>query len=196
MLDEMTTAMTPPNQDDVPTPEGRALDGCDGIPVELADGATWLLREGGLLNPLDDLRDKIDDQARLAGSVPLDLVAEAALHLLLANYDLTAREAWRLLGGAIDQDLADAVFVALFGERDGKRGYTSWAASALYANGIDPASIPTSMLPHVLDQLERTRRCVPRDEFIASAEAGRRLAGIRATAARQAAERAPAPAGA
>lgn len=167
-----------------PTPESRILEGASGTPVKLSDGNVWLLADGGLLNVLDGLRDKIDDDARLTGEVNMIDVAEMAAHLVVANYELDDDEARRLVIGSVDQELADAVTEALFGQNGPRRTYTSWAASALLANGIDPASVPSRLMPHVLHQLEGTKRCMPRGEYIESAEAARRIAGIRARATR------------
>jgi hypothetical protein len=175
------------------TPESRALEGAAGTPVVLADGRTWLLCDGGLLNELDGLRDGIDDASRLSGEVGMLVVAEAACHLLTANYDLDPSEVMTLVAGAVDQPLADAVREALFGPAAPRRTYTTWAASALIANGIDPASVPSALRPHVLAQLESTGRCVKRSLYIESAEAGRKFARIRARVAARASS--PAPAG-
>ena len=184
------------------TPDARAKNGAVGTPIELADGNTWLLADGGLLNHLDGLRDEIDDSARLAGSVPMLTIYEAAAQLLDANYLLSRLDIWSLLSRPedeaeaklVDQRIADAVFLALYGEKPeaqrtlaDRRTYTQWAASALIANGIDPTAIPTALLPHVLEQLEWTRRCIPRQDFIESAEAGAKMAGIRARSVKPAA---------
>lgn len=170
------------------TPEARALEGAAGVPAVLADGRAWLLCDGGLLNELDDLRDKLDDEARLSGgTIGLLDIANVAARLLEANYRLTPDEIRALLVGAVGPDraqaLADAVMLALFGPDGGRRTYTSWAASALIANGIDPSSVPSALRPHVLAQLEATGRCIKRTVYIESAEAGRRIAGIRSRVA-------------
>lgn len=177
------------------TPDARAKLGAVGTPIVLADGREWLLADGGLLNDLDGLRDEIDDSIRLSESVPMLSIYEAGARLLDANYRLSRLDVWTLLSRpdgeseakAVDQRLADAVLLALFGEKPeeyrtmaDRRTYTQWAASALLSNGIDPTGVPTSLLPHVLEQLERTSRCIPRQDFIESAEAGARMAGIRA----------------
>jgi hypothetical protein len=179
------------------TPDARAKKGAYGTPIVLADGNAWLLADGGLLNDLDGLRDEIDDSARLVGTVPMLTIYEAAAQLLDANYLLSRLDLWSLLSRpedeaeakVVDQRIADAVFLALYGEKPeasrtlaDRRTYTQWVASALLANGIDPTGIPTSLLPHVLEHLEATRRCVPREQFIESAEAGAKMAGIRARA--------------
>lgn len=176
------------DRDPALTPEARVKLGAFGTPVVLADGNTWLLADGGLMNDLDPLRDKLDDDARLLGSVSLTDVAEMAAQLLVANYDLTIREVFTLLGGAIDQKLADAVHLAVFGPNtdSGRRTYSDWAASALIANGIDPDRVPSRLMPLVLGHLERGGRVIPKGEYIESAEAARKLAGIRARALRQA----------
>jgi hypothetical protein len=176
MSEQATETVQPPD------PESRAFEGCSGTPIVLAGGGTWLLRDGGLLNALDGLRDDLYDKAVLSGNVPMMEVMEVAFELLLANYDLTAAEAFELLAGVEHQALADAVFQALFGPQKPRRTYTAWAGSAMLANGIDPASVPSSLVPHVLAQLEMGKRCIPRDKYIESAEAAPRLAGIRARA--------------
>jgi hypothetical protein len=187
--DETTMIPTVPEIDLVPeielVPEIRALNGAAGTPVVLADGREWLLADGGLGNALDEVRDRIDDAARLTGEVDMGDVREAAFSLLLDNYELTGPEAAGLILGADGQKLTDAVGAALFGAT-GRRTYTLWAASALLANGLDPATIPGPMRWHVLDHLVATRRAIPATDFIDSAVAAPRLAALRARAARPA----------
>lgn len=172
------------------TPEIRALREAAGVPAALSDGREWLLADGGLCNELDGLRDRLDDDARLTGQVELSDVREAALALLLANYELTGPEAVGLVLGADPQALTDATSAAMFGDAS-RKTYTSWAASALLANGLDPAAVPGHLRAHVLAHLEAAGRCVPRSKFIDSAVAAPRLAAMRARAARVVAEKAP-----
>jgi hypothetical protein len=174
--------------DDRPLPDLRALEGAAGTPIVLADGEEWLLADGGLCNELDDLRDHLDDEARLTGEASSAEVNEAAFVLLRANYELSGPEAAGLILGADGQRLSDAVGAALFGAA-GRRTYTLWAASALLANGLDPATIPGPMRRHVLDHLVASGRAIPATKFIDSAAAAPRLAAMRARAARPA----PAP---
>ncbi len=166
-------------------PERREYEGASGTPAVLSDGQTWLLADGGLRNALDGLRDRIDDEARLRGDVSMLDVSEAAGTLLRANYRLSIDEAADLVFGAPDGDaLTAAVLAALFGPPAPRRTYTNWATSALLANGIDPASIPGDLRPHVLAQLVRTGRAIPVDEFVDSAVAAPQLAAIRDRVAR------------
>lgn len=174
-------------------PECRALDEADGVPVVLGDGNTWLLHDGGLRNVLDSTRDELFDQSTLQGQVDMPLVCLAAEWLLRANYDLEPVELITLVYQADHQALTDAVFLALFGPLAGKKTYTDWATSALLANGLDPAKIPVALMPDVLTHLEASRRCVPRGQFIDSANAAPKLAAARARAARRAIPPEPTP---
>ena len=168
-------------------PDCRALEWARGTPVVLGDGRAWVLAEGSLNNSLDAVRDRLWDDSALEGKVALADVREAAWVLLLSNYELTPEEAAGLLDGADPAALADATVEAMFGPEAGKRTYTMWASSALLANGLDPARTPTAMMPAVLDQLVRCRRCIPASEYIDSSVAAPRLAAARAAAARYAA---------
>jgi hypothetical protein len=170
----MTTDETPL------TPEDRARLGASGVPVVLSDGDTWLLADGGLCNELDDLRDRIDDECRLTGQVDMLDIANVAFRLLNVNYDLSDYEASQLIVGAKHEALSKAVMEALYGPEHPRRTYTSWAAAAMVANGIDPGAVPSSLRPHVLAQLEAMGRCIKRSEYIESAEAARRFAAKRA----------------
>ena len=142
------------------TPEERALEGCGGTAVILADGRPWLLRDGGLCNHLDALRDRMDDAARLRSEVDMIDVANVAFDLLTANYELSGAEASTLIVGADHSALAAGVMEALFGPSRPRRTYTAWAASAMLANGIDPTTVPGHLRPHVLAHLEGSGRCL------------------------------------
>ncbi|WP_435005152.1 hypothetical protein P12x_003046 [Tundrisphaera lichenicola] len=178
--------MTAKPQDDRPKPEDCAREGCDGTPVTLSDGRAWLLADGGLLNHLDAIRDRIDDSARLTEQVEMGDVNEAAFSLLLANYELAPSELVGLLAGAEAEVLVPAVMEALFGPEQSRRTYTTWAASALIANGIDPSSVPTPLRAHVLEQLVATGRAIPAGKYIESAAAARKRALFRSLAAKHA----------
>jgi hypothetical protein len=172
-------------------PDCRALEGARGTPAVLGDGLTWLLAEGGLNNSLDPVRDRLWDDSALSGKVDVGEVQEAAWVLLMANYELAPEEAADLIDGADPAALTDAVVAAMFGPEPGHRTYTEWATSALMANGLDPARVPTAMMPAVLKQLVDCRRCVPATEWIDSSIAAPRLAAARAAAARYAAKPPP-----
>ena len=73
---------------------------------------------------------------------------------------------------------------ALFGPAILRRTYSTWAASALWANGLDPATIPAKLRPHVLNQLVGTGRALSINRYVESAVAAPQLAAFRARAAR------------
>ena len=173
---------------DPASPETSAREGASGIPVVLGDGATWLLADGGLLNALDPIRDKIDDSARIGGQVEMADIGQAAWIMLAANYRLSGPEIGGLILGASQGGLAAAVMEALFGPEHPRRTYTTWAASALIANGIDPDAVPEGLRPHVLAQLVGTGRAIPIERFVESAVAAPKLAAFRARAEQAAAE--------
>jgi hypothetical protein len=156
-------------------PDARGCEGRQGTPVVLSDKNCWLLYDGGLCNHLDAIRDKIYDQLRLHETVDMMDIANVAHELLVANYELAGPEAAALLFGVDNQILAAAVLEALFGPSQVRRTYTAWAASSLLINGIDPTRVPGKFLPHVLAQLEELGRCVPRETYIESAEASRKI---------------------
>lgn len=175
------------------TPAERALPGSEGVPVVLADGATWLLYPGGLLNSLDRVRDRLYDGVRLRGTVHPDDIREVAVSLLICNYDLGLIEAVGLIDGVPREQILDPVMEAVFGpqEKARHRTYTSWASSALIANGIDPSGVPTRLISEVLDHLVSTKRAIPQDKGIDSDEAARKVGAFQSLLQAQAAEREP-----
>lgn len=176
-----------------PIPEERELEGCHGVAVVLSDGRPWLLHPGGLLNALDDLRDKIDDSSRMSGKVDMAHVREAAYRLLAANYELSVEEAVALIRGADPDALVGSVGEAIFGPSEQRRTFTTWAGASLIANGIDPDSVPTPLLAQVLDILTATGRTIPLDKYIDSAVAAKKVAGWRARVIKKAPPPEPTP---
>ena len=164
-----------------------------GEEVTLSDGQTWLLAPAGVAPILSELRDGLYDDSVLYQKVPYTAILQAAWVCLLANYNLTDAELSGLLTGLSDeqeQALATATMNAIFGSGQSLRTYTDWAVSALYANGLNPANIPASTIPHVLNQLVRTGRAVPESDWVTAgiaAEQRKKLfdsfkdAGIKAT---------------
>lgn len=181
--------------DDAPEPELRARDDIAGTAVALADGRDWLLADGGLLNRLDDIRDRIFDDAARRDRVRMVDVVAAATVLLTTNYRLSGEEAFALVatapeGEAAAEDykgrLTRAVMRALFGA-DAPRGeptrtYTAWAASQLLANGIDPAAVPGPLRGFVLETLVATGRAVAVDGFCEAPRARAEFDMLRAIA--------------
>ena len=142
----------------------------DGIDVTLADGQTWVLAHAGLAPILTFIRDELYDHSTLSQRVPFTMILQVAWVCLLANYRLTDDELSALLTGLTEtqeQALVDSTMDVLFGYSNPKvlRGYTEWALSALYANGLDPSAIPVAMIPTVLEQLVRTGRAVPESKW-------------------------------
>jgi hypothetical protein len=157
--------------------EARVRPGARGTPVEVC-GAVWLFAD--YVPKLEPVWGRLFDQNQLAGRYDLGDLNSAAVRLLYANYDLTPGEAADLTLAAPAARLAKAVEAALFGPAEAHRTYTDWALGALYANGLDPASVPACRLRDVLDQLVATGRAVPAARWVSSAE----YAAARAEAAR------------
>jgi hypothetical protein len=154
------------------SPESRRrVTNPQGVPAVLADGRTWVLAHGGLKPALLALADEIYDDVTISQTFRVGAVIQAAWVLLLANYDLRDEELRTLLAGAETSTLSAAVLESLFGPERPRRTYTSWALSALYANGIEPSSVPPHLFPEVLHQLVRTGRAVPQGDYIDSASA-------------------------
>ena len=165
-------------------PETRSRDCTAGTPATLADGAEWLLADGGLGNDLDEARDRMFDQVILTGQVEADDVRRVALVLLLANYDLELEEAVSLVAGVGADSLARPVFEALFGPKDGPASYSDWAASALWANGIDPDAHPSRMRRLILRHLVASGRAIPSEDFCDATTAADQRSGLLARVAK------------
>jgi hypothetical protein len=97
--------------------------------------------------------------------------------LLAVNYDLEPGEAADLTLAAPTEQLVRAVEAALFLERNPIR-WDEWAAAAMHANGIDPASVPGPILHIVLHHLVETRRAVAAGEVVDSISARSQLSSF------------------
>ena len=129
-----------------------------GTDVVLGDGQTWTLAD--FVPVLGGVWDKIYDDNLLATRYEREDIQVATLRLLEANYDLPTDVMVSLIEGASLDHLRNAVEFALFGHRDRVRTWSDWAASALYANGIDPTTLPGNQLRPVLDSLVASGRAV------------------------------------
>lgn len=149
-----------------------------GPRVVLADGRAWTLARPGLSPVLNDVRDRMFDEMAVAKRVSIPDVIQAAWVLLLANYALTDDDLTRLLTGADEKGLVDAVIDAMFGPEVPRRTYTTWVLSAFHANGLDPAKVPGHLVPEVMKQLVETGRAIPSADYVdaaAAAEKRRKL---------------------
>lgn len=171
------------------TEPARRRPGADGVPVRLADGASWLLAipryraDGGSLTvpDVDGEIDRLYERSALCGEVALVDVWSAARTLLRANYDLGDDEFDELAGVAPGRDclaLATAVIGALFGPSEPARSYCDWARASLLANGIVPATIGPGDLGHVLAILVATKRTIPASQFIDASRAAEERASL------------------
>lgn len=163
-----------------PTPEPLEYDrrrpGATGVPVELADGQTWILaspvyhaRPGSLTEPpVDEAVDRIFESTLLNGNVSVCDVLGVARALLKANYDLSDDEVARVLSvspGGECRTLAGAVQDALFGPDTASKTYTDWVRASLYANGLTEAAIPARDVVNTLAILAATNRTIPLSRF-------------------------------
>jgi hypothetical protein len=158
--------------------ERRRMPNPQGVPVVLGGGRTWVLAHGALAHALLAQADAIFDSLMLTRSISLGPATVVAWKLLVANYHLTDEEAQILLAGASDEDLADAAADALFGVQPPRRTWSTWALSALYANGIDPAAVPPFLVHEVLHQLVQTGRAMGQSDYIDSAAAAQQRAAL------------------
>lgn len=150
--------------DDIIEPRDRAKGKIKGVPVELA-GREWLLPETIIGRAFDAIRDRLFDDSTLTGQVDRWMIRIAAATLLGINYQLSKAEAAALLDTADDAKLTKATMDALMGPDDALRSFSSWARSALLANGLDPRAIPAEDLNFVLFQLVATGRAVTLDGY-------------------------------
>lgn len=174
--DETTATLPVPPAGRSTTPASRrrrsVAEETAGAAVTLSDGNTWFLAPTGVAPILDEVRDRIYDEAAWASKVRMSDVFQAAWVALLANYDLADDELATLLTGLDDEQeaaLVRATNDALFGSVRPNRTYSEWALASLHANGLDPAKIPPRTVPDVLDILVRTGRTVPEEKWIGSA---------------------------
>ncbi len=196
MLDQPIVTLS-----DLPTPDGSARsDALVGNDLVLADGRTWRLAD--FIPKFGDPWNRIYDDNLLATRYELIDIHLAGVRLLLANYDLPAEFAvWLIQGAAVDQ-LRDAIEAAMFGRKDQIRTWSDWAESALWANGINPATLPATQLRPVLDQLVMAGRAVPAVNWTSAGQAYKQRqalndkfkeAGIKATPYHPPAPPAPSP---
>lgn len=150
-------------------PGTRLRPGCGtkGIPLKVA-GMTWILPDGRLLKSLDQTRDAMFDEIVIRSEVDVEQCRLAAMVLLSTRYDLDLEEMVAICVQADNQQLADAVTTALFGEPQ-RYTYTEWLVSALRSNGLDPEKIPADELDGVMRQLVLTGRAASKDDFVTSA---------------------------
>jgi hypothetical protein len=167
----------------------RRRPGADGIPVRLADGASWLLAvpryragDGPLTDPdVDDEIDRLFDRSALCGEVALVDVWSAARTLLRANYELSDDEFASLVSlapGSESLAFSTTVVEALFGPAEAARSYSDWARASLLANGIVPATIRPGDLANVLAILVATKRTIPAAQFIDASRAAQEQASL------------------
>ena len=167
----------------------RRKPGADGIPVRLADGASWIMAvpryraDGGpLTDPdVDGEIDRLFERSALSGEVALVDVWSAARTLLLANYDLTDGEFDELASftpGRGCLAFAATVVEALFGPPQAARTYSDWARASLLANGIVQATIRPGDLANVMAILVATKRTIPASQFIDASRAAEERASL------------------
>jgi hypothetical protein len=148
-----------------PTPETRAIGIPAGSPVTLADGREWLLSFD--LPYLGSVWDALYDSNALQGKYDTGDVLTAAHRLVQANYRLTDEEAFELVH--VDpRSLISAVERALYGPNDGHQTWSDWVIASLWANGINPTTIPRARLHKVLDLLEAIKRTIPAEQYVSS----------------------------
>lgn len=148
-----------------------------GTPVPMGDGRTWILAD--YVPRFAPCFDRAYDGNVLRASYQLEDIQLAASHLLLENYDLPPEAAAVLIGSADDAALVRAVEEALFGPVASHVTWSDWALGSLFANGIDPATVPPDRLRAVLEILVETGRAIPPGKCISATVAGSRIAALR-----------------
>jgi hypothetical protein len=162
----------------IPSPEECARrSSVAGNPVMLGDGRIWPL--AAYVPCLGPVWDRIYDDNLMRGAYEPEDIRLAASHLLQENFDLAPEAVALLIVGADLAPLVMAIEHALFGPERVHQTWSDWVLGSLYANGIDPATVPASRLRVVLDFLVDCRRTIPPQKFISSVEAGARFAAIR-----------------
>ena len=146
----------------------------------MGDGQAWPL--AAYVPALGPVWDRLYDDNLIRGVYGPDDVRLAASRLLLENFDLAPEAVATLIIGADLAELVKAVESALFGPERSYHSWSDWVLGSLYANGIDPASVPPDRLHAVLGMLVASGRAIPSGKYISSAVAGARLASIRAIA--------------
>ena len=162
---------------DTPTPESAAR--CEdpvGTDVTLADGRVWYLAP--YIPAYGPVWDELYDGNIVYGRYQMADVLLASSRLLLEHYDLPHDFAAWLLIGADRDDLVRAIEWALFGGKNELLGYSDWAEGSLWANGIDPATVPPRIRRRVLEQLVATGRAVPHIEFTSAGKAAAKKASL------------------
>lgn len=170
------------------TPEARRLsDDVLGIECRLGDGNIWLIARCGAEVGLDEIRDRVFDDAAYLEKAVSGVYLLAFRVAILKNYDLSIDEADELfvlsdrqtrpiIGGiqypSVDEAICGA-FIAPFDP--GEFTYSDWLGSSLVLNGIDPSSISSELLPAVVNQLVRLGRCLPLTQFVGSAVKGEEM---------------------
>jgi hypothetical protein len=149
-----------------------------GTPVLMGDGRTWPL--AAYIPTLGGAWDRLYDDNVLRGKYQPDDVRLAASQLLFENFDLAPEAVATLIVGADLAALVLAVEVALFGPTEGRDTYSDWAIGSLYANGLDPATVPPDRLRDILDFLVACKRTIPPGMYISSAIAAPRYREFRA----------------
>ncbi len=154
----------------IPSPFEAALRSrLDGTAVIMGDGREWVL--ANYVPSLAPVFDRIYDDNLMRGKYRPEDIRLATSYLLRENYDLTPEAIATLVIGADNDRLVFAVEDALFGPEREHRTWSDWAIGSMFANGIDPATVPPSRLGVVLEILVETGRTVPPGKFISAAEA-------------------------
>ena len=143
----------------------------------MGDGRVWLLAD--YIPSIAPCWDSLHDGNYLRGRYALEDVQLAASHLILENFDLTPEAVATLIVGADADALVRAVEDAMFGPERAHVTWSEWALGSLFANGIDPASVPPDRLRGVLVILVATGRTISPGKYISAAVAGSRFASIR-----------------
>lgn len=161
-----------------PTPETTARRAnLIGMPV-LMGGHEWVLDYACPI--AGDVWDALyDDAVTRQRYDPFDLMA-AAFVLLLRNYDLAPNDAYALILEADVQSLVSPVETALFGPSRKHQHAThgEWVRGSLWANGINPATLPPYVVRDVLNILVGTGRTLPEEDFITVHLAARYRKGL------------------
>jgi len=163
-------------------PAYRVRPGVPGTIAEIA-GVPWVF--AAYIPYLDYVWDQLFDQNMVAGRYEDGLLVKGGLRLLAEANDLTEAEAVGLIAAAKPADLVRPVEVAFMGADPAYRSYSDWARSALWANGIDPESVPPAVRRDTLVHLVETGRAVPAEDFVSSAEAATARAALARMGARR-----------
>ena len=155
------------------THEDRIFDPTvEGVPIVLADGATWMIPRSLTSTKLNAERDEIADAYWNGRGVRDTTFQGVTLALMLSAYNANPEELAPLIAEADQGNLLTAVKIAIVGNypnQDVIHTHSEWIMSGLFANGINPKTVPSNLIEGIVKHLVETGRMAQPWGFITSA---------------------------